>query len=162
MSNRPSLPLAAQVRALAKLRVHCPPLYTNHFKRLPGHLQTRVKEEAAEKWSCEQMRKVHVQLLERAVDHKYNMSEEEAATYDAVKQRLAGVQAAVQAQADVINLLDRHRYCMGPGPMSLVLAAHDHVREEYFKAHESDLAAADELIASFEQQSSLTSSRLVV
>jgi hypothetical protein len=162
MSSRPSLPRAAKVRALAKLRVQCPPLYTNHFERLPGHLQTRIKEEAAEKWSREQMRKVHVQLLERAVDHKYNMSKEAAATYDAVKQRLAGVQAAVQAQADVINLLDRHGYHMGLGPMSLVLAAHDHVREEYFNAYESDLAAADEFIASFEQQSSLTSSRLVV
>jgi molybdopterin synthase catalytic subunit len=132
------------------------------LERLPGHLQTRIKEEAAEKWSREQMRLVHMQLLERAVDHKYNMSKEAAATNDAAKQRLAGVQAAVQAQADVINLLDMHGYLMGPGPMSLVLAVQGHVREEYFNAYESDRAAADEFVATFQQQSSLTLSRLVV
>jgi hypothetical protein len=51
---------------------------------------------------------------------------------------------------------------MGPGPMSLVLAVQGHVREEYFNVYESDRAAADEFVANFQQQSSLTLSRLVV
>jgi hypothetical protein len=151
MSSRPSLPRASKVRALAKLRVHCPPLFINLWDRLPGNLQTRIKEMAVEDFCREQTRKVHVQLLLDAHERKLSSVDKAYAAQASACERVDGVQAAVQAQQEVRNLLEQHGYFMNPDIIDSVMGAYRHAFAEYRSSRASYDVAWDEYIATSEQ-----------
>lgn len=70
MTKRSSLPRAAKLRAIARIKVHCPPCSNSLWERLPNDLQDDIKEIATKAWARETMRHVHVELLQRAYDRK--------------------------------------------------------------------------------------------
>lgn len=152
MNNYTSLPRSAKVRAHARLRVHCPPCYTNHWDRLPSHLQTHIKELAAEAFSRQQMRKVHVQLLERACDQKRLVADDALAAFNTARNRSEAMEAAVTAQETVNSMLEQHGYQPHLLPLSMALEAENHALREEIQALTASREAEYELITTLRQK----------